>query len=471
MRHAITLTLGTLFIAESAFALTIEEYKKQVSSTHTGYQAAQAQLEAATARKEKGDLVLSPQLTLEASQLSDQKPNQQNGAEQTDLTTYSATLAKPFSTGTKAAVSAVTIGQDLDLAGGAKRESGTGTLGVSISQSLWKDGFGAATRLREKRESKTERLEKAQAYLTLGQAQIDSESAFWDYYLAQEDNKIRKNSLERSEKLLSWMKKRVNQGLAEYNDLLQVQALNASRELQMMQSNDQLEAAQNKFASYLAIAPGKVPDLEYKDRPLRIDDYPATLDSNGKLLRIDSFLQAMDASIKATVADEVRENLKPDLTLSGSYATNSLENSQSQAGAKITDQDNPTTKVALTFSMPLDFGAMSEAKRAAQLDADSSRYKAVRSLADAQLSWEQLDREFKELTKKIEIAKRINEIQREKSNNERVRLERGRTTTFQVVNFEQEADEANLNYLLLKVNREKMALQARLFLRAETDLN
>lgn len=188
------------------------------------------------------------------------------------------------------------------------------------------------------------------------------------------------------------------------------------------------------------------------------------------IVRLDALIQSLDAEAKAIVSDEVSDSLRPDLTLSGSYATNALEATQNKAAAKIDDQDRPTTQVGVNFSMPLDFGLVSEARRAARLDAEASRYRALRANEDAKLGWEQLTREFTELNKKIEIAKRISDLQKSKSDNERVRLERGRTTTFQVVNFEEDADDATLSYLQLKVNREKMALQSYIFARAEVAL-
>ena len=62
----------------------------------------------------------------------------------------------------------------------------------------------------------------------------------------------------------------------------------------------------------------------------------------------------LELRAKSVVSDEVNENLKPDLVLTGSYSTNAFESTQTEAINKWTNTNKPTSFVGLKLTWLLD---------------------------------------------------------------------------------------------------------------------
>ncbi len=457
-------------------ALNLEEFLNIVQKNHSVFQSVKISKEAASERRSIGDLVLSPYLTAKAGHIDDQKEQAVPASQGTRTlsTDYSLGVAKKFSSGTTLSLGYAQ--QKLDIRGVKIPDltSPTGTKDLPIgytgswtlyaSQSLWKDGFGQQTRLRHQRESKTETLEKMAAELQARQILIQAEHIYWDLSYQQEDKKIREESLERATKLLAWAKKRLANGIANDSDLLQIQALVSSRQLQLTSSEDELKSAQKKLAdlAYPQILSEEVlPNFnsevggysQYKNKK-----------NQDNVLRIDSVLAKLETQMKQTASLEFKENLKPDLLLETSLATNSRKDSWSSAASKTFSTSKPTTYIGLRFSMDLDFDGKSSAKRALGLDAQAADLKSERLKYDAKSMWSEITRRHDELNKRIQTATQLSQIQKEKFKKEQIRLQNGRSTTFQVVTFEQEAAESDLILLKLEIEKRKLESQAYLYL-------
>ncbi len=134
----------------------------------------------------------------------------------------------------------------------------------------------------------------------------------------------------------------------------------------------------------------------------------------------------------------------------------------------ISQTDKPTSTIALKFSMP--FGEdVSSVKKSAALDYESAKTQAQKKWEDAQVQWQELKRRHQELLKKLEISEKLTKLQVDKLTREQQRLNQGRTTTAQVITFEQDAADTQLTLLKLKAERKKLETQARLFIKARRD--
>ncbi len=418
--------------------MNLESYLQKVKTNNPQAQAFVKSLEAAQSRKLQGDMVLAPALTAKVGYLSDANPSSQPSSLSSKLVAqdYSLGLAKKFSTGTGLSLSSSNRDVQLTLPTTVAK-SNTNYWNMSATQSLWKDGFGYATTLRHQREDWIARAESLGAQVGLEQILVDAEVQFWDWLYLNADHALKVTSLNRANELDVWMKRRFEIGTADKSDYLQIQALVASRQLQKISSEDELKAQELKIRSLLG-GNELLPPLEEN---LKIPRQVFV----GQKLRLDALASKYEAQTKEVVVNEVKESVKPDLALEASYSS------------------FPTTAVALKLTMPFDDSSISGAINAALYDSESARLKAKRKDEESSLAWSELQRRHKEMSNRIEVTKQLVEVQKSKAAREREKLLQGRTTTFQVINFEQEAQESEVGLLKLHVEQRKLEAQARLF--------
>lgn len=466
----VTLIFGGSF----AQAMTLEEYLASVRANNGIVKSYGSSREAAENRRLQGNLELSPVLQARVGKVTDKKIQVQGTTlvNQLDTTDYTLSLAKKFSTGTQASVS---LGiNDLSFDGSntaatpptaINQKFSTGYLGVGISQSLWKDFFGNGTRLRQEREGRVEATELQGLKLQERQTLIEAEAAFWEHLYLKEELGQRKQSLERAKKIEGWVRNRASNGIGDKADVYNSQGLVALRELQLMATEDEMKASESKIRNLLELKnEEKLPEIKgdiSKER--KLDQF---VDGDGgRVLRLDAYLSVLESDLKAIVAKEVEDGMRPDLVLEGAYRTNSFETTTQSALNKISDPARPTTSVGLRFSYPLDWGVTGAAKTAARMESKAAELRRDRKLLESDTSWSEFNRRHEELSRKIKQAQIASRLQTLKSGAERDKLSKGRSVTSQVVIAEQDASESLLTLTRLQVEQRKMETQAQLFFR------
>jgi len=473
MKKISLLTIAS-FLSVSSFsqAMNLEEFLTQVRAKHKTVEALQNSMKAADYRKEKGNLELSPVLSLTNAYLDDQK---QSASVPTYIITrnktssYSLGLSQQFATGTKASMIASANQTNINALNSmapTQQAIGTSGLGVSLSQSLWKNFFGEATRIRQSLDEQTSKMEKTGYELQLKQLLIEAEAAYWDYIYIQDEFRQRQDSMERAKKIESWIQKRVSNGIGDQADLLGAQSLVAQRQLQLLMTKDEEQALRRKVSNMLELSESEqLPKFENKlssQRPL-----PKMIESfhgSGKIVRLDSYLSVLEEKAKSLGARQADDAMKPDLQLSGSYSTNQYNPDFSTAVSNITNTNTPTTQVAITLNWMLDSDVKKATRESARMDALAAALKKERQLLESQTAWAEINRRNLELTKKIEAAKILTDLQKKKAAVEKNKLERGRTVTSNVITAEQEAAESELNLTKMMVEQRKLEAQARMFI-------
>ncbi len=470
-----TLSLFSLLVAaaQKGSARTQGEYLQLVQKKNKTFQSLDASLEAADSRYRQGDLELSPILTASGSYLDDKSltPNGSVTLSHNQVRQYSLGLAKKFSTGTQASVTSSVQAMNAEGTAGAvpiNNENHIGTLGVSVSQSLWKDFFGQSTRLRHEREQSQAQAEKTGYNLQSKQALIEAEGAFWDLMYLQQELKLRQASLERAKKIETWVRNRAGNGIGDRADVLNAQGLVAARELQLVGTRDDLKAAQVKFANQIDLPSEQpVPELQgnlEQVRPLK----NFVSGEQGKVVRLDTYLSVLDAQVKQVSAKEAAEKVSPDLTLAGAYKTNGYDSSSdSTAYGKMTDKDYPVSSVSLTFSWALDWDSKDAVRNTASRDALAAQLKKEKSLLDSETAWKEINRRHDEMSARIVAASNLSQVQTAKAAAERDKLSKGRSITSNVITAEQDAAEAELTLTKLKTEQRKLESQSRLFVKIQ----
>lgn len=455
-----------------SFAMTLQEYLKEVEKSNKSAQSLQVATETAELGKVAGDIELVPVLTAEAGYINDKSPLSQFallGATESKTTSYSLGLGKKFSTGTKASVSASTY--EVENAGisgpqaGQFQKFGVGSLGVGLSQSLWKDFFGHATRLRWERQDAATAAATGQFDLQKKILLVGAESAFWDYLYAVENLKIGQASFERAKRIENWTRRRVNDGISDRADLYSAQALVAGRQLQLVSIEDDMASAKRKVRDYLEYADDKtLPELMGNISQRR--SLSSMVDGNGggnRVVALDAYLSSLDAKAQSLEAREAEDQLRPDLVLSGSYNTNSVEPDMNEATQNWTDTGRPTTKVGLKLTYPFDIGAKNAAREAARKKALAAKLQSERKLFESDSSWIELNRRYSEMSKRIESAEEVSRLQSSAAKAQTDLFNKGRSITANVINAEEDAGVAELNLARLKSEQRKMEAQGRLF--------
>ena len=466
-----------IFAQVTCSAMSLEEFLSAVTKKDRAFQSIEQSKEAAISKRISGDIALSPQLSLQGGYLDDQRPVMLTPTFYLSRNAgwdYTAALSQSFASGTQASVNANFSQMSIltnNLAGypaNTNQSIGVGALGVSLSQSLWKDMFGHATSLRHERERKVEELTRENFNLQAKQIIIDAESAFWDLLYLQQEQKLREESLQRAKKIESWVKTRFGNGIGDKADVLNSEGLVAARELELIQTLDNLVATQKKVADLLELSANeKVPTLEGE---LGLARNLGTLAVGGEMpgrrVRLDSYLSILDAKAKSIGSLEADESLKPDLVLSGGYTNNSFDPANGITGAynNINSSNMPTLQLGLKLTWLFDTGPKNATRDSAHREALAANLKMERQLLESDSAWQEMQRRHGELSREVQAARVMSDIQRKKAAAEREKLEKGKTITSQVITAEQDAAESALTLTRLEAAQRKLESQARLFI-------
>jgi len=463
LRINIFLSIFLNFLAVTATALTLDEYMELVFKKNKLVASYEISVEAANEKKIAGDLALSPHLTAGYSVTAD-KSEPLVIAEKRTTTSASLGVAKKFSSGTTLSLTAdtsklyyeqpVTAGNDGFSRGG---------LGISLQQSLWKDFFGVGTRLRQEREETTNELEIYGIELKKRIKLIEVESDFWDYIIAQEDLKLKQTNFVRAQKIDSWTLNRVNNGISDQSDLLQITALASLRELELANARDELKSREIKIKENINIAADEtLPEFTASLKEPR--SFISDLTQKKNIVKIESYLLLLEAELKQKSSREVEEGLRPDLSFVGRYNTSAYSLSEAEMQRNITKTDRPVTYVGLNLSWMFGSDAKLAQISAAKKEAVAAHYRAAQAKINSENAW-QIHLQKYELSKKnVLILEKIAQLQQRRAQAEQIKFSKGRTITSNVVNAEEGSAQAEVNYLKAKYGLRKLEATTQLFI-------
>ena len=452
-----------LFTKISYSAIGIDDYMSQVKAKNPLFKAYDLSIEAAESKTDSADIELSPMLTAGYLKSKDKSlPNSLALGERT-VDQYSLGLAKKFFTGTSLRLDAQTndFQNESPLIANYDQFS-TGSVGLTISQSLWKDFFGAGTRSKIDRQKATAKIETTAAELQRRIFQIQMESDFWDYVVSAEDLKLKKSNLERAQKMETWTSKRVSNGINDRSDLMNVKALATLRSLQLETAQEEFKSQRIKFRENLGLSEMEsVPEIKSdlsQDR-----SYVNDLLNKKNVVSLDSEIAKYESVAKIHVADEVTDQLRPDLSVFGSYATTAYNRDHSEVISKMTSDQYPKTAIGVNFSWVIETDAKSGLRHSAEKESLAAKLKSEKKIAMGQSAWQDLIRKYILTQKNIKSLEQIAQFQRERSKSEQDKFLKGRSITVNVVNAETDAAESELNLLKAKAGLKKLEVSALLF--------
>lgn len=464
--------LFALFAARVAGAdpLTLDAYLDQVRAGHPGLLAAEETARAIPLMAQEAELVYSPLVRATGTRVDNRAEG--SSALQPDRTVagmWDLGVSKKFSTGT-----VLSAGYGLNYTHifyGAipgfpsflfpSAPFYDARPSVTVSQSLLRDFMGGMT---DAGLRKTRLLAAAGAAGNRFKARailLQAEIAYWTASLARDNVEFAKASAERTNKLVEWTTKKVALNLAEDSDLLQVRAAGKLRELSLKMAEQDLVAADRALNALRGRAERDVPEpLERINE--RLDAAPATAPAPSAT-RLD--VEAAELAVAAAEQGDRETKFRswPEINAFGTVALNGHEAAAGAASAKAFEGDRPTYTVGVAFVAPLDLPTLRRARSGYAAQSAAARREAEQARLAAGQDWARLAERWEDVGVRLTLAREIEALQRDKLQAETERFSQGRTTTFQLLMFEEEFSQSQLTRLRLGMERLILEAQARLY--------
>ena len=457
---AVAMLVGFCVEAESLSApITLEAYKEQVEAQNQSYAAYAQRKDSARLQLRVNDLQLSPNLfsTAQAGWDSKLPSTSLMSYDRLDTRNYSVGLQQNTRYGTD-----LTLSYDVDytnyinMSGGPVKYYDARPV-LEFSQQLWRNGFGKST---QASLNATEAKWLAEVYTAeagMSVISLNAEIAYWNLVIAREVVKIQGKSLQQSQAIFDYVSGMAKKNLYEQSDVIQARAsLESSRLALQTAKNDERAAGRNFNALR-----NKEPNAPIEELSA-IDWLSLEAVFTSSAHRAKAEVKAAEYQAKST-AEQTKVSIdqnEPSLELLGSYALNGRDTTFPDTAADSLGSGRPTRTIGLKFSMPLNGSAVADVKKGLEKQNQASSLSYKQKLADQEQEWADLSAKLADACEQLRMTKEIEKIQNEKLANERLRLQQGRTTTYQVLQFEQDYLQSELSYV-------RAALTA-LTLRAQT---
>lgn len=443
--NGIALLLSAALSGTQAGALTLNEYMNQVKGQNTGYQGSSEQSEGAALKSREADLFFTPQLFAEARWGHDGKPNSPPVMvyDKLETDTYRLGVSQQFSFGLQSKLYYDLMRTDFvgaNFGPNVATEYWDASPKLELSMPLWGGGFGRSTQASQEITRQQNYADQFSSGAQANNFVVGAEAAYWRLSAWQEVVKIQEQALKAAQNIYDYVARKQRMNLGEKADVIQAQALLESRTLELqVAKNEALDALRNfnKFRNQAPYTP--VDNLETVDyKGLESITVPQARPGD----RLD--VKATEAQLATAKANStlVHERNRPTLDVYGTYGLNGRDDEMNEALKNSGRAARDTAFVGVRFNMPLNVKATSDVKsgalkaeKAAELNYQYSQYAQ-------EMDWTNLTRNLTDARDNLKLLGRIEEVQKSKLENERARLRQGRTTTYQVLLFEQDYTQA-----------------------------
>ena len=451
-RFFLPLFLFFSFLFQAAASLGLEGFLSQVREGNLDYRAFEGNSQGAGLRADEANLLTRPQLYGELSYAEDKgeikaldsgrmEPSSALQGNDARVTQARLGVVEQFGFGLNAKLSYGYAKFDLN---GAPNIPGISTSHslvylarpqLELSIPLYKNLLGSEIR---SKQSALQEQGKAKEYIESFKAKMllaEAESIYWKLSLAQALVKSSQENFERAQKMMGWSKRRKNLGLADEAQSLQAEANLQLRQLEMQSATDEERASRRRFNSLRGVVGDSVNEGLTE---------PATQMLN-ELKVVDKYVEREDlkaarASLKIAKASAQlsKEQFKPSVDLVGLYAWNGNNSDRKKAQDEALGSDHSAYAVGLKFTMPLDVFTLSRQQQGYNLEEKSAELSVQRKEFEGQKDWDDLRLRFVEGRERFKILTKLEEVQKKKLLRERDLQGRGRSTLFQVLQYESE---------------------------------
>ncbi|MFZ4404895.1 MAG: TolC family protein [Pseudobdellovibrionaceae bacterium] len=439
-----------------AQSLSLRQFKDAVQSNDPGYKSAQLAAKGSQQLSSEADSLTGVQFEARAVQKDDKRativPAFQG--ERTKYKSYLLGLKQQTPWGLQWSLSQNYANTQIDFPASTTpartTEFNDSYPKLELSLSLWRNFLGAETSAQIDQTEQLSLARQKQAEIQYIQKDMDIETAYYSVLALQQALEAQKDSVSRSEKVLEWTKGRISRNLADNSDIYQAQAAVTSRKIDLLTSQTNLNKAIEKFNSLRGIQSNQLKE-KLVDSEISIEKLKLSKKENKvrKDLRLSQFNTASNqASYLAS-----KEKHKPQLDLSFS----ALKQSRDVVSDNTQYRNKDDVQVALTFTVPINQIKESRFRDGYNNLALSQKLSEQSRLQDELLTWNSNVDQAQQLHDQVFAARELEGLQKNKANAEREKFNRGRSTLFQVLSYEQD-------YLAARSQRINLELQVRQFI-------
>lgn len=474
MRHRLQFAAFALFAhavqahaaADGAMTLPLDRYLQEVRLGHAAVLASIEAKEGAALRAREGSLPLTPMFLGSAQLMSDAKPTISPSVmgSKTVYNTYTVGLSQQTRFGFAGKITynlmyTDIVGVNPVFVPTSKFHDAKPM--IELTQSLWKNAFGREARAQEGLiEASALALNHAESYKARVK-RSEAEIAYWRVFFARQAVTVQKEALGRGVKLRDWNERRVRSQLGDKADLLQSEAALEVRKLELQGAQDELAAASRAFNSLRGLDAETVEEELDAPEAEQVEALSAVL--KGEKPREDTEAAAEQLRAADLSASLGAERARPTFDLFGGYAYNGRDTASSGALTDALKADKPTWVAGLRFSTSLDFGMASDVRAGYARERNAADLNLQRRFFDDQREWKDLSARFGDAKRRFKLTRGIEQIQKEKLAHEKERLSRGRTTTYQLLLFEQDFAQAQLSRIRAQAEVLQLAAQMKLY--------
>jgi outer membrane protein TolC len=436
-------------ISATAPSLSLDQYLGQVRTGNEGVRSAEETSQGALLRSREASLLFSPQLSAAGQVLSDSRPQLNSFApRRTDGVGFNVGISQQFSFGAQARLGYQFQHVKLDVPlpqfyNTTNYYDAIPSLELSVPL-LRNFGAGEAKAQQELVEASamaTHYGEGFRARMLL----VEAELGYWRLAVSREVVQVQTKTLERTKFLRDWAQRRVNLNLGDRSDLLQASAAYRFRELELQAAQDEVRAATQNFNSIRGEDPNAAVGMLSSLADAR-HEIPSNWKSSDAPPREREDLLASRQAQRLTAgqAEQVVERNRPNLELFGQAQLNGRANDASEALSSGWSLEKRTAAVGVRLVSTLNLGAKSDAQSGAEKERTAADLSLDRKVFEQRQEFIDLKSKLSEAQSRLALARELEKIQEEKLTNERARLQRGRSTTFQLIQFENDYSAAQL---------------------------
>lgn len=457
-----------IFGAETPAALlTLDQYREQVKAKNQAFQGSTLQSKGALERARQSDLTLSPSLFANLNYGRDSKLPQiplyaysrlDTGAYQvglSQLTNFGLQGRLFYDLDSTSFVGAnIPEGQDFPLTFFDAKPV------LELTQSFWSNGFGRSTKANLELLTAQQLASSYGAQFQAKQTLLGAELVYWRLASAREAVQVQEDALLQAQAIYDWTSRRTKMNLADEGDSLQAMAALQARRLELAAAQHEEQEACRSFNGTRNTLSSEVPE---KLSPLEVAWIEKLPIPERKGSRDDVKAAEQQAKASQAGATMAAEKTLPTLDLSASYALNGRDITVDGTLGNSYTADRPTLLVGLKFQMPLDVDAANVTRAGAVKEQLAAEKTYQQKLLDEEQTWSDLVEKVTNAKARFQLALTIEKAQQDKLIHERKRLKTGRTTTYQVLLFEQDFSQAELNRVRLAMDVISLISQMKLY--------
>lgn len=423
---------------KSKNTLTLEQYLEQVRTQNSEARSMREQLTKAELRLDEAEVSLSSEFYSRYNLLDDKNEATSGFApNRIQNQTWRVGVKDPTSFGLMTDIyleSGHSKFYGLNPAFGMMTDYVDSKAGIDLRQSLWRNGFGEATRAGVDLQRSASRIELLKRQFELKNLLLKSENAYWTLVSLNQIVRLQEENVGRAKKLFDWMRRRVGLRLVDDVDGLQARASFETRDLELQTSLDERAALARQFNMLRGVPNDEVETLAELPDPQAI---LKGVKEGSRMTREDFRMIYEQASIGQLEAKAARSQVAPQLDVVAGVATNGLDPARARSYREIEEMRNPTWNVGLMFSIPLDYSLIGNMRRSYKAaDQAAAALKEHAAFAEER-TWHDLLSQKSEAQRRFERSLALEKTQTELVKRERDRLLNGRTTTFQAITIEQ----------------------------------